>query len=438
MTNSANDPAKKPAKTLPKKPAKTLPESPAKTLSETPAKSPAKEPAKGPAKELAKEPARKPAPANKPTGKVRSGGGTDRNAPDTAEVPPPAVGVHGADVLPSVIVETYNAELRDDEGFVGDRAAKGAFTEILDNLRKTLREYGDDPLGEADTDAIKRSKLEAILAKGDSAAAALVMSAIEDYAQELTAVIRRFRRQKSWSSVERIVFGGGFRDSRVGELAIGRASVLLKQDGHGVELALIRNHPDEAGLIGAVHLAPSWMFAGHDSILAIDIGGTNIRAGVVHLKHKKDPDLGKASVWETEIWRHRDEKPTRREAVERLVGMVEGLIEKSVEAELVLAPFIGIGCPGEIAGDGCITKGAQNLPGNWEGSRFNLARELQQAIPVIGDHETAVLIHNDAVVQGLSEVPFMADVERWGILTIGTGLGNGVFVNRRKGDGTID
>ncbi|MBS7699225.1 ROK family protein [Chelatococcus sp.] len=365
------------------------------------------------------------------SGKASKADEDKSDAPDT----PPAVGVHGAEVLPSVIVETYNAELKDDEGFVGDRASKGAFTEILDNLRKTLREYGDDPLGEEKTDAIKRSKLEAILVKGEPAAAGLVMSAIEDYAQELTAVIRRFRRQKSWSSVERIVFGGGFRDSRVGELAIGRASVLLKEEGLGVELTLIRNHPDEAGLIGAVHLAPSWMFAGHDSILAIDIGGTNIRAGVVHLKQKKAPDLGKAYVWETEIWRHRDEKPTREAAVKRLVGMLEGLIEKAVKAELTLAPFIGVGCPGEIASDGYITKGAQNLPGNWESSRFNLAHELQQAIPVIGDHETAVLIHNDAIVQGLSEVPFMTDVERWGILTIGTGLGNGVFVNRRKGDG---
>ena len=38
----------------------------------------------------------------------------------------------------------------------------------------------------------------------------------------------------------------------------------------------------------------------------------------------------------------------------------------------------------------------------------------------------------DAVVQGLSEVPFMQDVERWGVLTIGTGLGNARFTNRRK------
>jgi len=30
-------------------------------------------------------------------------------------------------------------------------------------------------------------------------------------------------------------------------------------------------------------------------------------------------------------------------------------------------------------------------------------------------------MHNDAVVQGLGELPFMRGVERWGIFTVGTG-----------------
>jgi hypothetical protein len=58
-----------------------------------------------------------------------------------------------------------------------------------------------------------------------------------------------------------------------------------------------------------------------------------------------------------------------------------------------------------------------------------------EAIPSIGDHDTAVLMHNDGVVQGLSEVPYMQDVERWGVLTIGTGLGNARFTNRDKDSG---
>lgn len=55
---------------------------------------------------------------------------------------------------------------------------------------------------------------------------------------------------------------------------------------------------------------------------------------------------------------------------------------------------------------------------------------MHKAIPKIGDDETAIVLHNDAVVQGLSEVPFMQDVDRWGVITIGTGLGNARFTNR--------
>jgi hypothetical protein len=58
---------------------------------------------------------------------------------------------------------------------------------------------------------------------------------------------------------------------------------------------------------------------------------------------------------------------------------------------------------------------------------------LIEAIPQIGEHDTAVVMHNDGVAQGLSEVPFMQDVTHWGVLTIGTGLGNARFTNRRNG-----
>src|SRR5262245_39748972 len=49
---------------------------------------------------------------------------------------------HGADVLPSVRVDSYNLEVEDDEGFVGDRANKDAFWAIFDKWRKPLRELG--------------------------------------------------------------------------------------------------------------------------------------------------------------------------------------------------------------------------------------------------------------------------------------------------------
>src|SRR5438477_9337509 len=197
----------------------------------------------------------------------------------------------------------------------------------------------------------------------------------------------------------------------------------------------IHRHPDGAGLIGTLHLAPSWIFEAHDSILAVDIGGTNIRCGVVETRRKKAPDLSKACVWKFELWRHADDEPSREDAVKRLVKMLKDLIAKADKEGFKLAPFIGIACPGVVKSDGSIEKGAQNLPGNWESSKFNLPARLVEAIPRIGEHDTAVVMHNDGVVQGLSEIPFMQDVVRWGVLTIGTGLGNARFTNRRKDKG---
>ena len=49
---------------------------------------------------------------------------------------------------------------------------------------------------------------------------------------------------------------------------------------------------------------------------------------------------------------------------------------------------------------------------------------------MVGDHETFVIVHNDAVVQGISQIPFMQDVASWAVATIGTGLGNASFTNR--------
>jgi hypothetical protein len=342
------------------------------------------------------------------------------------------IGRHGAARLPSVDVDSFNIELKDDDGFLGDRASKGSFRKILDGLRKPLKKNGDDPLGEKSADKLSKGDLDEALMGDDIAAAALVHGAIEEFARELAYVTSRFLKTKAWADTERIVVGGGFRQSRVGELAIARSGLLLKAEGFKVDLVPIRFDPDEAGLVGCLHLAPSWIFEAHDSILAVDIGGTNIRCGVVETRWKKARDLSKASVRHSELWRHADDEPTREGAVKRLVKMLKGLIAEAEAEGLKLAPFIGISCPGVIEEDGSIAKGAQNLPGNWESSKFNLPASLVEAIPEIGGHDTAVLMHNDGVAQGLSEVPFMQDIDHWGVLTIGTGLGNARFTNRYR------
>jgi hypothetical protein len=347
----------------------------------------------------------------------------------------PALVAHGSLRLPSADIDSYNIEAKDEDGFIGDRASKGAFRDMIDEFRKELRKSGDDPLGDKPTSELTKKELDAFLIEGEPEAAGVLQSAIEEFAKELSGIIRRFLKLKGWRDTERVVVGGGLRGSRVGELVIGRAEVLLKTDGIALDLAAIRNDPDEAGLIGAAHLAPSWIFKGHDSILAVDIGGTNIRAGVVQLGLKKAKDLSAACVWKYELWRHADEdKLSRDEAVDKLAKMLRKLINRAEKDGLKLAPFIGIGCPGRIDADGSIERGAQNLPGNWESSKFNLPGRLCEEIGAIDEHEVSVIMHNDAVVQGLSELPFMQDVERWGVLTIGTGLGNARFTNRSARD----
>lgn len=348
---------------------------------------------------------------------------------------------HGARRLSAVEVDAYNEELRHAEGgFLGDRASSRAFTEILDDWRDRLRRgVGEDPLGGGPTEEFRRKDLDAALAKGDPEAAGLVQCAVEDFAREFAAVIRRFLRLKAWQKTERIVVGGGFRESRIGELAIGRAAVMLKANGIETDLVPIRHHPDEAGLIGAVHLLPSAALKGRDVVLAVDIGGSNIRVGLVEPRLAKAPDLSAARVHRSERWRHRDESPTREQAVAKLVGMLKGLAALAAKEKLRIAPWIGIGCPGLIEEDGRISNGAQNLPGNWQTGGFNLAERLEAALPELDGAPTRAVMHNDAVVQGLSEAPFQQDLTGWGVVTIGTGLGNAHFTNRgRRGGGRAE
>jgi predicted NBD/HSP70 family sugar kinase len=354
-------------------------------------------------------------------------GGTER-IPAKAAGEPAVLG-HGGRVLPAVIVDAYNEELRDEGGFVGDRASGRAFRAILQDWRDQLRRRGGDPFGDTPTGHISKSKLEAYLKGADPIAAGLVHTAVEEFADELATVVRRFLRLATWKDTERILIGGGLSASHIGQLAMGRAVVMLTGEGIAIDLRTIDNHPDKAGLVGAAQLAPAWVLEGHDAILAADIGGSNLRVGVIELTIKKG-DLSKAGVWKHLHWRYRDDHPSRDDAVDRMAEMARELMDTADEHKLKLAPFFGIGCPGLIDERGVIRQGGQNLPGNWEGDGFNLAQELAQRLPHIHGHEPLFVIHNDAVVQGLSEVAAMQDVSRWGIFTIGTGLGNARFTNR--------
>ena len=95
---------------------------------------------------------------------------------------------HGSSSLTAVRVDTYNAELRDDDGFIGDRASGRAFRALLDDARDRVSQQADDPLGKVQTDNIGKQTLDQILRDGDAEAAGVVLGTIENFAQEFASV----------------------------------------------------------------------------------------------------------------------------------------------------------------------------------------------------------------------------------------------------------
>jgi hypothetical protein len=336
-------------------------------------------------------------------------------------------GRHGARVIGPWRIDSYNLPLRDAHGFVGDRARAERFCALLNERRAHRQAAHGDPLGPVSSR--DRDTLDAVLHHGHREAADLVQEAVEAFAGEFADVIRSLLATEPWSRTQRIAVGGGLREYDVGEVVIRRTGEMLAEPGARVSLVPIHHEPDEAGLLGCVGLFPPAALGGYDAALGVDIGGTNLRAGLVRVSRARDGTLDAPAVLAREQWRHGDGQPTRDEAVAGLVDMLRGLAAHAASEGLALAPCIGVGCPGEMRADGRILHGAQNLPGDWTASDFNLADAIEAALPSLGEAPTCVILHNDAVVQGLSEAWHMRDAARWGILTIGTGLGNARFTN---------
>lgn len=335
---------------------------------------------------------------------------------------------HAAVRLPGLRIDSSNLALGDPDGdgFLGDRASQTAFRRYLDARRRHHFTGARDPFGRTPTEAISKADIDLVLVGGDADAAHLVHAAVEDHAHQLAGVVRAFLATDDWRGVRRIVIGGGFPGCRAGALSVRRAARLLKLQRTGVDLSMLQHDGDDAGLLGWVPLAPAATHR-HDAFLAVDIGGTNIRCGIVAPGRDSRADASKARVLERSQWRHATETPDRDEAVARMAAMLNGLVAHARTLGLGLAPFVGIACPGQIDGDGRILHGAQNLPGDWQAGEFELASALGRQLDRVGGHAPRVLLHNDAVVQGLSEAARMARVERWGVLTIGTGLGNASY-----------
>jgi hypothetical protein len=167
-------------------------------------------------------------------------------------------------VVRSVIVDSYNIELRKGESFLGDRANKRVFQAMVDEWRLRLCRDGGDPLDHRPTEELYKDKkeLERVLVSGDPEAAGVLIGSIEQFAGELAAVGARLLETPEWRDTQCIAIGGGFREGRVGELVIGRASVLLRAKGLFISLVPLHHHPEQAGLL-AVHTWRLKRFSGN-------------------------------------------------------------------------------------------------------------------------------------------------------------------------------
>ncbi len=161
---------------------------------------------------------------------------------------------HGSRKLRFVVVDSYNIELRDGESFLGDRASKRVFQAMVDDWRRRLRRDGGDPLDHRPTKELYKDKkeLQRVLVSGDPEAAGVLIGSIEQFAGELAAVVARLLETPEWRDTQCIAVVGGFREGRVGELVIGRASVLMRARGLSISLVPLRHHPEQAGLLGGV------------------------------------------------------------------------------------------------------------------------------------------------------------------------------------------
>ena len=65
-------------------------------------------------------------------------------------------------------MDTYNADLRDPEGFVGDRASRCASAALVEDWRERLRKSGqEDPLGEIPARELKKKLDKVLLGRAD-------------------------------------------------------------------------------------------------------------------------------------------------------------------------------------------------------------------------------------------------------------------------------
>jgi glucokinase len=144
--------------------------------------------------------------------------------------------------------------------------------------------------------------------------------------------------------------------------------------------------------------------------IGVDLGGTNIKVGIVS---REGRIIKKASI------------PTFAEkGQEKVISQIKKGIKEILSHNKIKIQGIGIGSPGIVSTKKGTVENPPNLPG-WE--KVNLGK-------IIGkEFDLPVIVENDASAAAIGEMIFGAGkkLDSFVMVTLGTGVGGGI-INKRK------
>ena len=138
-------------------------------------------------------------------------------------------------------------------------------------------------------------------------------------------------------------------------------------------------------------------------IIGVDIGGTNIKVGLI----KENNIVDKIVV------------PTNTfDLIKQITSLIDSIIDKN-HLEISNIRGIGVGCPG-IVENGIVVESA-----NLQLKDIALQQLLED------NYKTNIVVKNDGEMATLGEYCVANDVDNMILLTIGTGVGGGIILNRK-------
>ncbi len=144
--------------------------------------------------------------------------------------------------------------------------------------------------------------------------------------------------------------------------------------------------------------------------VGVDLGGTNIKVGIVSQKGK----IIKKTSLDT----------LASGGPESVIGQIKKGIKQVMQKNKLKIQGIGIGSPGVVSSKKGTVENPPNLPG-WE--RVNLGRIMEKEFKI------KVKVENDANAAAIGEMIFGAGkkLKSFIMVTLGTGVGGGVILNRK-------